>query len=126
VQVAPDTSSSDATGEIIKGLARIPAPGAVFIERFDPVVPGEDSCDRDRSEICPESWVNVGAVKGGTTEYCYAGSQYAGPCGDELQAFVDMSTKAKKRWSKGCQAYFPCKSGGTRKHTTLLSCFACG
>lgn len=71
------------------------------------------------------SWVNVGPIKGGSTEYCHAGSQYGllgitvihgrhhyaamhmwryfGPCADELQSFADMSAMAIKRWSKGCQ-----------------------
>lgn len=71
------------------------------------------------------SWVNVGPIKGGSTEYCHAGSQYSspvitmicgshdyaamhmwryfGPCSDELQSFADMSAVAIKRWSRGCQ-----------------------
>ena len=71
------------------------------------------------------SWVNVGPIKGGSTEYCHAGSQcsllgitvihgkyhyaamhvwrYFGPCADELQSFADMSAMAIKRWSRGCQ-----------------------
>lgn len=110
IQVAPDTSSSDAAGEIIKGLAHIPAPGAVLGDRIDPVGPGEDSCDRDEEDTCPEDWVDVGAVKGGSTSYCAAGTRYFGPCSDEPQAFADMSSSAKKRWSKACQAFFPCKS----------------
>lgn len=110
VQVAPDTSSSDGAGEIIKGLAKIPAPGRIFKSRVDPVVAGEDSCDRDRSEICPESWIHMGALNGGSTKYCHAGSQYFGPCSDEPHAFDGMSANAKKRWSRECQAYFPCKS----------------
>lgn len=110
VQMAPDTASSDSASKIITGIARIPAPGSVLINRVDPVVPGEDSCDRDRDEICPEGWVNVGPLKGGSADHCHAGSEYFGPCRDELHAFGEMSKSAKKRWSKGCQAYFPCKS----------------
>lgn len=109
VQVMPDTSTADAAGEIIKGLASIPPPGAVLAEKLDPVSPGEASCDRDLDEICPEGWVNLGAIKGGSTEYCHGGSQYFGPCADEIQAFAGMSSHAKKRWSEGCKAYFPCR-----------------
>jgi len=110
VQVAPDTQSLGNAREIIKGLEKMPPPGAVLVERIDPVVAGEDSCVRDSEDSCPEGWVNVGPIKGGSTEYCHAGSQYHGPCADELQAFAEMSSTAKKRWSKGCQAFFPCKS----------------
>merc|ERR1719408_606304 len=110
IQVAPDLSASDAASDIIKGFSHIPAPGAVLGDRVDPVVPSEDSCDRDEEDVCPEHWVDVGPVKGGSTHYCAAGSQYLGPCSDEMQAFTDMSTTAKKRWSKECQAFFPCKS----------------
>lgn len=111
VQMVPNTASFDAASELIKGIARIPAPdGTFFKDKVDPVLPGEDSCDRDTNEICPESWVNVGPIKGGSTEYCHAGSQYFGPCADELQSFADMSAMAIKRWSRGCQAYFPCRS----------------
>jgi len=109
VQMAPDTASVDGAGEIIRGLARIPAPGRAFVDKVDPVVVGENSCDRDFEQFCPEGWVNVGPVKGGSTEYCHGGSQYFGPCSGELQAFSNMSTTAKKRWSRGCQAFFPCK-----------------
>ena len=49
-------------------------------------------------------WVNIGAVKGGSTEYCHGGTQYFGPCSDEVQSFSSMSTNAKKRWSAACQA----------------------
>lgn len=82
------------------------------------------------------SWVNVGPIKGGSTEYCHAGSQYSslvitmirgshhyaamhmwryfGPCADELQSFADMSAMAIKRWSRGCQvewASWVCTAG---------------
>jgi len=110
VQMVPDTSSSDSAVGIIKGLARIPAPTRTFTEKIDPVVPGVDSCDRDYDDVCPEGWVNIGAVKGGSTEYCHGGTQYFGPCSDEVQSFSSMSTNAKKRWSAACQAFFPCKS----------------
>ena len=52
-------------------------------------------------------WVRLGAVRGGSTEYCHAGSQYSGPCSDELQAFADMSSAAKQHWSRGCEAMIP-------------------
>merc|ERR1719408_730425 len=110
IQVAPDTSKSDAASEVIKGLAKIPAPGVIFDSRVDPVTVGEDSCDRDVEDVCPESWVDVGPVKGGSPRYCAAGTQYFGPCGDAPQSFSDMSVQAKKRWSSGCQAFFPCRS----------------
>jgi CPW-WPC domain-containing protein len=109
IPMAPDMSKVDDTKEFIKGLARIPAPGPVFASSFDPVPITQDSCDRDMDEVCPEGWVRLGAVRGGSTEYCHAGSQYSGPCSDELQAFADMSSAAKQHWSRGCEAFFPCR-----------------
>ena len=92
---------------------------------------GETSIDQEISvfvvNLCGlhASWVNVGPIKGGSTEYCHAGSQYSllgptvihgkhhyaamhmwryfGPCADELISFADMSAMAIKRWSRGCQ-----------------------
>ena len=71
---------------------------------------------------CCGRWVNIGRVKGGTVEYCHAGTQcvctctlaafvahvvanlsrYLGPCRDEIQTFGRMSANAIKRWSEGC------------------------
>lgn len=117
MEMAPDTKSADSAGDIIKGFSRIPAPRAVFAEKNDPVGPDENSCDRDTNEVCPEGWVVLGPLKGGSTNHCHPGSQYTGPCDNEPQSFVDMSATAKKRWSRSCQAYFPCKRC-TRDYTT--------
>ena len=48
-------------------------------------------------------WVNVGAIKGGSAEYCAAGSAYIGPCRDEVKSFVGASEASKKRWSEACK-----------------------
>lgn len=109
VQVAPETLQGDAAQRIIEGLARVPAPTERFANRIDPVVPAQDSCDRDTDALCPEGWMNIGPIKSGSTEYCAAGTSYMGPCTDEAQSFRGMSVGAKSRWSDECKAYFPCK-----------------
>jgi len=79
-------------------------------------------CMRASMRACCGRWVNIGRVKGGTVEYCHAGTQcvctraraafvprvvanlsrYFGPCRDEIQTFGRMSANAIKRWSEGC------------------------
>ena len=110
-------------------IEHLPFSCACVLEMACLRAPGVDSCDRDYDDVCPEGlllstimcmfisnsdqsccmqhisrWVNIGAVKGGSTEYCHGGTQYFGPCSDEVQSFSSMSTNAKKRWSAACQA----------------------
>lgn len=119
VQLAPEMTALDSAGEIIKGLEHIPAPGKVFARKIDPVSQSLNSCDRDYEKaLCPKGWLSIGPVKGGTVEYCAAGSQYQGPCQDDVKSFVEMSAAAKRRWSEQCKAYFPCK-GCRRSYRAL-------
>ena len=39
-------------------------------------------------------------------DWCDCMCRYFGPCSDDLQSFSDMSTNAKKRWSKSCQVFY--------------------
>ena len=75
--------------------------------------------------ICLARWMNVGAVKGGSTEYCAAGSQHFGPCSNELVAFAGMSTDAKRRWSQSCQVRFAMPRETQRSTGTYISARLC-
>ena len=67
-----------------------------------------ESCERDYSVKCPDNFVSVGRIFGSETEYCAATAEYDGPCASEAHSFKGMSSKAKARWSKLCQASWPC------------------
>ena len=78
---------------------------------MDPRVDADpDSCERDYSVPCPAGFVNVGAVKGADEEYCAASPEYDGPCSSEGHKLMKMSSKARARWSRTCEANWPCKT----------------
>ena len=110
VSVVPDTTAIDEASKVIKGLAQIPAPSSINVKGLlDPKLDASvETCDRDYSMMCPDQFVNVGPIFGGTTEYCAASSDYDGPCASEAHTFDGMTIKAKARWSKLCQTSWPC------------------
>ena len=110
VSIVPDMEATNEASNIIKGLARMPAPPRIFSKHLiDPQLNlGVDLCERDFKIKCPEQFVNVGLIFGGSTEYCAATAEYEGPCASEAVSFEGMSAKAKSRWSDLCQAFFPC------------------
>ena len=55
----------------------------------DPCLPSsvlhENSCDRDYGVLCPDGFLNIGNVKGGGKDYCFASPRFAPhwPCQQE-------------------------------------------
>ena len=75
----------------------------IFVQKGDFLVRCAISMKNILTAPSDASWANIGPVKGGSEEYCAAGSQYFGPCSDEIVSFGGMSTNAKRRWSKNCE-----------------------
>jgi CPW-WPC domain-containing protein len=111
ISVAPELTSFGGPSSIIRALGRLPAPRQPFgsTRQKDPKVLRRDSCDRDYKTLCPNNFVNIGPVRGGTEQYCAADSRYHGPCRDEVYTFAKMSQMAKERWSEMCLAEWPCQ-----------------
>ena len=94
-------------------MALVPGPPLGMASRsfVDPRADADpDSCERDYSVPCPAGFVNVGAVKGADEEYCAASPEYDGPCSSEGHKLAKMSSKARARWSRMCEANWPCKT----------------
>ena len=108
VETAPN-SAADKASAFVSALNRLPAPSAPYMrDRVDPHPVGDVSaCDRGYQEECPSQFVSIGAVLGGETTYCAAGSTYQGPC-DDIYDFSAYTTQGKARWSRMCQANWPC------------------
>ena len=75
----------------------------IFVQKGDFLLLRAISLNTHSTAPYDASWANIGPVKGGSEEYCAAGSQYFGPCSDEIVSFGGMSTNAKRRWSKNCE-----------------------
>ena len=90
-------------------LDRLPAPSAPYMrDRVDPHPVGDVlACDRAYHEECPSQFVSIGAVLGGAATYCAASSTYTGPC-DDIYDFSTYTAQGKARWSRMCQANWPC------------------
>ena len=106
----PVSQSIVTASNIMKSMARLPAPASPFTEaKLDP---GSDTvadmCDHDYSADCPEHFVSIGSILGGSTSYCAADSTYAGPCDSDVFNFAAYSASAKMRWSSMCLASWPC------------------
>ena len=76
----------------------------IFVQKGDFLLHRAISYNTHLTTPYDASWANIGSVKGGSEEYCAAGSQYFGPCSDEIVSFGGMSTNAKRRWSRNCEA----------------------
>ena len=97
-----------AASNVMKSMARLPGPASPFaIATLDPSL--DSACDRDYSSDCPQDFVSVGPIHGGSTSYCAAASTYAGPCDSDVFNFDGYSHSAKARWSSMCLAHWPCK-----------------
>ena len=103
------THPSVAVGSaIMRSMSRLPPPASPLIAaKLDPRLHG--TCDRDYSLDCPQQFVSVGSVFGGTTLYCAANNSYDGPCGGDVFNFDSYSIAARARWSSMCLADWPCK-----------------
>jgi len=106
----PVSQSMVTASNIMKAMSRLPAPASPFIEsKLDP---NQDAlvgtCDRDYIVDCPEHFVSIGAIFGGSASYCAADSTYAGPCDSDVFNFASYSQHAKARWSSMCLASWPC------------------
>lgn len=108
LQVVENSTMPEAANAIIAGLVRVPAPPPPFrVRHLAPrtIVPG--SRDRDYGAPCPLEWLSVGTLFGGATPYCGAGTEYKGPCADDVFSFSAATQTAKEKWSRKCQAYWP-------------------
>jgi CPW-WPC domain-containing protein len=106
----PVSQSMVTASNIMKALSRLPAPTSPFIEsKLDlKQVALDGTCDHDYTVDCPEQFVSIGAIFGGSTSYCAADSTYAGPCDSDVYNFAAYSKHAKARWSSMCLASWPC------------------
>ena len=112
-QVVNDLEASQSvlsSSDIMKSMSRLPPPASPFIaQKLDP---GHDDvaemCDRDFTLDCPQHFVSIGPIRGGSTAYCAADSTYAGPCDSDVYNFDAYSRSAKARWSNMCLANWPC------------------
>ena len=106
----PVSQSMVTASNIMKSMARLPAPASPFAGvKLDPShddVVG--TCDRDYKLDCPQRFVSIGSIFGGSTSYCAADSTYAGPCDSDVFNFAAYSPTAKARWSSQCLATWPC------------------
>lgn len=107
IAIAPDISQFAGASQVVRAMAHMPAPNMrARFEVADPSV--EAKCDRDYNVLCPDKFVSIGPVKGGTKIYCTADSEYSGPC-QGAYAFESMSPSAKHQWSERCLSSWPCK-----------------
>jgi CPW-WPC domain-containing protein len=106
----PVSQSMVTASNIMKAMSRLPAPASPFIEsKLDPshdAVVG--TCDPDYTVDCPQHFVSIGSIFGGSASYCAADSTYAGPCDSDVFNFATYSKQAKARWSSMCLASWPC------------------
>eukprot|EP00929_Paragymnodinium_shiwhaense_P112414 TRINITY_DN8066_c0_g3_i1.p1 TRINITY_DN8066_c0_g3~~TRINITY_DN8066_c0_g3_i1.p1 ORF type:complete len:207 (-),score=26.09 TRINITY_DN8066_c0_g3_i1:99-719(-) len=65
---------------------------------------GFSSCPRDTTG-CPEGFVAADV----SAHVCVPRSSYRGPCASPID-LTSMTTSAKARWSKACQAAWPCSA----------------
>jgi len=94
----------------MRAMGHLPRPISPFRSHaIDPSVLHENSCDRDYGVLCPDGFLNIGNVKGGGKDYCFASPSYDGPCSSDAYAFEGLSSTAKGRWSELCKAAWPCK-----------------
>jgi CPW-WPC domain-containing protein len=104
----PTSESVAAASNVMQSMARLPGPGSPFIvATLDPSL--DNTCDRDYNSDCPQEFVSVGPIFGGSTSYCAAETTYAGPCDSDVFNFDGYSPSAKARWSSMCLANWPCK-----------------
>merc|ERR1711953_138029 len=110
IQVAPDMQEFRAANDVIKGIASVAPPQRLISSQLiDPLAGStSETCDRDYTKLCPEDFVSIGAVHGGSDEYCFASPRYAGPCASESYAFGKYTGASKARWSRMCQTNWPC------------------
>jgi len=110
VDVVPDPSFYSGASDVIKGIAQVPGPSRVLNSRLlDPAVQRANSCDRNFGTTCPQGFMNIGAVKGGSAEVCRAAVTYDTPCNSEVYDFNSMTIAEKARWSDQCLAFWPCR-----------------
>ena len=108
VNDVPTSESVAAASNVMKSMARLPAPASPFtIAALDPSL--DNTCDRDFSSDCPQDFLSVGPILGGSTSYCAPATAYAGPCDSDVFNFDGYSHSAKARWSSMCLADWPCK-----------------
>ena len=106
----PVSQSIVTASNIMKSMSRLPPPASPFIAaKLDPSHDDvADTCDHDYSSDCPEHFVSIGSILGGSTSYCASDSTYAGPCDSDVFNFAAYSPTAKARWSSMCLTNWPC------------------
>ena len=108
VNPVPIHPSVAVASNIMKSMSRLPPPASPLIAaKLNPSLDG--TCDRDYSSDCPQKFVSIGSVFGGSTSYCAASSSYDGPCDSDVFNFDSYSAAAKARWSSMCLANWPCR-----------------
>ena len=104
----PMSASVAAASGIVKSISRLPPPASpFFVAKLDPTL--DNTCDRDYSLDCPQNFVSIGSIFGGSTSYCAAQAAYDGPCDSDVFNFDGYSHTAKARWSMMCLANWPCR-----------------
>jgi len=105
----------------MRAMGHLPRPISPFRSHaIDPSVLHENSCDRDYGVLCPDGFLNIGNVKGGGKDYCFASPSYDGPCSSDAYAFEGLSSTAKGRWSELCKVFTQCVCVWARPREFLM------